>query len=127
VDLDGSRAAVAICADTGRPSHARAAAERGATIYLASMFVIPSDFEMDSSRLAGHATRHSMAVVMSNYGGATGGLAAAGRSSIWSERGELIARLPDSGAGIALARESEGRWSGETIAFERGGVRSAGP
>lgn len=115
VALDESRAAVAICADTARPSHPRAAAERGATIYLASVFVIPSEFEADSERLAGHARRHSMVVVMSNYGGPTGGLAAAGRSSIWSERGELIVRLPESGAGVALATASAAGWRGETL------------
>src|SRR5688572_24671416 len=39
VTFDGNTAAIAVCADTGRAAHAQAAADRGAHIYLASMFV----------------------------------------------------------------------------------------
>jgi predicted amidohydrolase len=99
----GHTAAVAVCADIGRPSHAQAAAERGATTYLASMFVIPSEFEGDAAKLQSYAVRHSMAVVLANYGGPTGGLAAAGRSSIWSATGELLVQLGTSGSGVAVA------------------------
>jgi predicted amidohydrolase len=66
-------AAVAVCADTSRASHPENAAKRGATIYLASMFVVPSEVERDSARLRSYAAQHSMAVVFANYGGATGG------------------------------------------------------
>lgn len=99
----GHTAAVAVCADIGDPSHARAAAERGADTYLASMFVIPSEFEREAAALRSYAVRHSMAVVFANYGGPSGGLAAAGRSSIWSGTGELLARLDAAGSGVAVA------------------------
>ena len=55
-------AAVAICADVGQPLHPRRAAARGATMYLASMFVIPSEFEGDSAKLSRYAAEHSMIV-----------------------------------------------------------------
>ena len=90
VRIGAHTAAVAICADTGRPSHPRAAAERGAGAYLASMFVIPEDLAHDTDNLRTYAARHAMAVVFANYGGPSGGLPAAGRSAIWSERGELL-------------------------------------
>jgi predicted amidohydrolase len=110
VPVGGSIAAVAVCADVGRPSHARAAADRGAAIYLASMFVIPSDVEKDTTNLRGYAARHAMAVVFSNSGGPTGGLPSAGGSAIWSETGELLVQLPASGAGVAVAVESDAGW-----------------
>ena len=99
-----SVAAVAVCADTGRPAHPQAAAARGATVYLASMFVIPSDFERETASLRRYAVEHSMLVAFANYGGPSGGLAAAGRSAIWSRRGELIAQLGPAGEGVAVAR-----------------------
>jgi predicted amidohydrolase len=113
VRLDGHTAAVAVCADTGRASHAQAAADRGAATYLASMFVIPSEFARETANLERYAARHSMAVVFANHGGPTGGLAAAGRSSIWSDRGELLARLDEAGAGVVVAVEHATGWSAE--------------
>jgi predicted amidohydrolase len=115
VRLGGNTAAVAVCADTGRPSHPQQAAERGATAYLASMFVIPSDLERETTRLRSYAVRHSMAVVLANYGGLSGGLASAGGSAIWSERGELLAQLEAAGAGVAVAVESDGGWRARLV------------
>jgi predicted amidohydrolase len=108
-------AGVAVCADTGRPSHARSAAERGASIYLASMFVIPSEFERETASLGEYARRHSMAVGFANYGGPSGGLASGGRSAIWSETGGCLISLPPSGAGVAVARQDRGGWRVRTI------------
>jgi len=110
VRFDGHTAAVAVCADTGRSSHAQAAADRGASCYLASMFVTSADFEGEAARLQGYAAQHSMRVVLANYGGPTGGLAAAGRSAIWSETGELLAQLEEAGSGIVVANESGTGW-----------------
>lgn len=100
----GNTAAVAVCADVGRPAHAQAAADRGAKTYLASMFVIPSEYDREAATLQSYAVRHSMAVVFANYGGPTGGLASAGRSAIWSPMGELLVRLEATGSGVAVAR-----------------------
>ena len=105
-------AALAVCADTGRPSHPREAAERGAKLYLASMFVIPSELERELAGLGAYAARCSMLVAAANYGGPSGGLAAAGRSAIWSEEGELLVQLAASGSGVAIATESPGGWRG---------------
>ena len=52
VRLGDATAAVAVCADIARPSHPKEAAERGAKIYLASMFVIPSDFGQETEPTA---------------------------------------------------------------------------
>ncbi len=117
VRIAGTAAAVAVCADVGRPSHANAAAERGATTYLASMFVIPSDLERDLTRLRTYAEQHAMAVVFSNYGGPSGGLQSGGRSAIWSPSGELLAQLEERGSGVVVAIESAG-WRAKTLILD---------
>lgn len=118
VRFSGNTAAVAVCADIGRPLHAQQAADRGANAYLASMFVIPSEFEEDSAKLSRYAAQHSMAVALANFGSPTGGLAAAGRSSIWSQSGELVARLSSSGAGVAVAVETSAGWRAKTVMLD---------
>jgi predicted amidohydrolase len=106
VQFGGNVAAVAVCADVGRPSHPQQAAERGAKTYLASMFVIPSEFDGEVSKLKGYAVQHSMMVALANFGSPTGGLASAGRSTIWSESGELLVQLEANGAGVAIVTET---------------------
>jgi predicted amidohydrolase len=118
IRFDGNTAALAVCADTGRPSHARKAADRGAKTYLASMFVIPSEFDRETGNLGEYAVRHGMAVAFANYGGPSGGLAAAGRSAIWSEAGELLVQLPPSGMGVAVAEEGRDGWRARTIRLD---------
>jgi len=113
--IDSHTAAVAVCADIGRPSHPKEAADRGARNYLASMFVIPADLEHDTARLRSYAVQHSMTVVFANYGGPSGGLPSGGSSAIWSEKGELLARLEVTGSGLAIAIESETGWRAKAV------------
>jgi predicted amidohydrolase len=120
VRFGDSIAAVAVCADTGRPSHSQEAADRGARTYLASMFIIPSEFKRETANLKACAVQHSMTVALSNYGGPSGGLASAGGSAIWSGRGALLAQLDSSGTGVAVAVEGHAGWRAETIML--GGV-----
>ena len=115
VRFGGNTAAVAICADIGQPSHPRQAAARGARTYFASMFVIPSEFDGEAARLRTYALEHSMAVAFANYGGPSGGLRSAGRSAIWSETGDLLARLEAGGAGVVVAMESHAGWRARAI------------
>jgi predicted amidohydrolase len=118
--------AVAVCADVGRPSHSRQAAARGARTYLASMFVIPSEHERETATLRAAAAEHGMTVAFANYGGPSGGLAAAGGSAIWSDRGALLGRLGPIGAGVAIAIEERGGWSVRTVMLSEGGARASG-
>lgn len=103
ISAGGRHAAVAICADTSKVSHPAIAAKRGAKTYLASMFFTPSEAEKENSRMRAYAIRHSMVVVMANYGGPSGGLEAGGGSAIWSVRGELVAQLDSVGSGVAVS------------------------
>jgi predicted amidohydrolase len=115
VRLGDGVAAVAVCVDIGRPSHPESAAKRGARTYLASTFVIPSDFESDTAKLRSYAVRHSMAVLLANYGGPSGGLPSAGGSAIWSDRGELLAQLGTNGSGVVIASEGPSGWRAGTV------------
>jgi predicted amidohydrolase len=107
IPLGGHVAAVAVCADIGRPTHPQQAAERGADTYLASMFVIPSDFDSEVSKLSRYAVQYRMMTALANFGSPSGALRSAGRSSIWSEAGELLVQLEASGSGIAVAKETQ--------------------
>lgn len=115
VRVGGAPAAIAVCADVGRPAHADAAAARGAKTYLASMFVIPSDLEKDLTRLRTYAERHWMAVVFSNYGGPSGGLLSGGNSAVWAPKREVLAKLGATGSGVVVAIESDAGWSAKAI------------
>ncbi len=114
VIVDGHSGAVAICADANRAEHAVRAAERGARIYFASSFVIPSEFEEATTNLRSRAQKHRMVVVFANYGGSSGGLASAGRSGVWAEDGTLLGCLPAAGTGVVVASESDEGWRVET-------------
>jgi predicted amidohydrolase len=118
VRFDGRTAAVAVCADVGRPSYAQEAADRGACIYLASMFVIPAHLENDTAKLRDYAVKHSMAVVFANFGGASGGLPSGGSSAVLSERGEVLVQLPVNGAGVAVAVEDEYGWQTNAVILD---------
>jgi predicted amidohydrolase len=80
--------------------------------------VIPSDYPDDSARLSRYAVEHAMTVVFSNYGGPTGGLRCAGRSAVWSPRGERLAELGGAGSGLPLGVEERGSWRGRAIPSE---------
>ena len=74
------------------------------------MFVIPSDYEGEVSKLSRYAVRHRMTTALANFGGPSGGLRSAGRSAVWSEAGELLVQLEAGGSGIAVVTEDqEGR------------------
>jgi predicted amidohydrolase len=109
--------AVAVCADTSRPSHPQAAADRGARTYFVSMFVVPSDLDREMARLTTYAVRHAMTVAFANYGGPSGGLASGGGSTIWSERGEPLAQLGATGSGVAFASDDDGSRRAKTVLF----------
>jgi predicted amidohydrolase len=107
IQLGETIAAVAVCADIGKPAHPQHAAERGANTYLASMFVIPSDYDGEAGKLSRYAVQHRMMTALANFGSASGGLRSAGRSSIWTESGELLVQLKEAGSGIAVVSETQ--------------------
>jgi len=79
----------AICADYSNPAHAQQASEMNGDIYLVSALISKAGFDYDSGLLRGYAEKYNMRVILSNYGGVTGGYNCAGRSSSWSVTGVL--------------------------------------
>lgn len=110
-----SSAAVAVCADTNHPSHPREAAERGASTYLVSSFLVPSELEPKTARLRNYAVEHAMTVVFANHGGPSGGMESGGSSAIWSERGQLLAQLDGVGTGFVVAVEDDSGWRAKAV------------
>lgn len=115
IHVDGCDVAIAICADTGAPQHPERAAARGATTYAASMFFTPPELERESGRLGSYAARHAMTVALANFGGPSGGLAAAGGSAVWCKDGRLVARIDGPGRGLAVAIEGADGWRGQSL------------
>jgi predicted amidohydrolase len=93
INIAGNRISFAICADITHPEHSRKAFERGTDIYLASIFFTPKGIAEGLELLQKYAQEYQMNVLMSNYTGESYGYAAAGQSSYWNNRGQLIAYL----------------------------------
>jgi predicted amidohydrolase len=108
LQMGGQTVCMAICAEITHAQHARAAADCGAAIYAASCFITPQGYTHDAGLLQGYARAHGMAVLLANYGAATGGWAAAGRSAIWSDKGTLLACASDAGEAVVVARFCKG-------------------
>lgn len=108
--------ALAVCADFSQASHAAAAALQGADLYAAGVLITENGYAPDTALLQGYAVTHSMAVLMANHGGATGGWESAGRSAVWASDGSLIAAAPGSGHLLVVARRNAGVWTGQVVA-----------
>ncbi len=116
IELEGERIGLAICADINNPEHAWNASRAQCSIYLAGIFFSKPAMAEAHSLLSGYAEKHSMAIVMSNFCGKSWGLAAGGRSAVWSEEGKLIAEMDTFAAGMLLARKINGKWTAEVVA-----------
>lgn len=116
--LGDSQVALAVCADFCHASHAAAAAGLGADVYAAGVLISPAGYAVDSALLQGHASSHSMLVLMANHGGATGGWESAGRSAIWTADGALLAAAPGVGDGLLIARRDAQGWDARWRSLE---------
>ena len=115
IKLGSRTAAVAICADTTHRSHLRNAAERGADIYLAGVFLTPPGFDPETESLIRRATEDSMTVAIANSGGPASGSESHGNSSVWSATGDLVARIDGQGSGVVIATQTDAGWTGQAV------------
>ncbi|WP_347900876.1 carbon-nitrogen hydrolase family protein [Pseudomonas purpurea] len=113
--LGHDRISLAVCADFSHASHARNAAKMGADVYAASVLITEGGYAPDTALLQGYALEHSMAVLMANHGGVTGGWESAGRSAIWAPDGSLIVAAPGVGDALVVARRNREGWSGQVV------------
>ena len=128
LNVDGTRVALAICAEINHASHVGDAVARGAAVYAASCFFTPRGYQADCRRLQGYAALHGVVVVMANYTGASGGFQSAGGSAIWDDTGGLAARAPPVGEWLVVAARENGRWGGQCVALDdaAGPIRASG-
>ncbi|MBI6552465.1 carbon-nitrogen hydrolase family protein [Pseudomonas sp. LY-1] len=117
------RIALAVCADFSHASHARQAAQAGATVYAAGVLISEGGYATDSALLQGYAAEHGLVVLMANHGGPSGGWACAGRSAIWGADGQVLAAAPGGGDALVIARRDGGRWTGQAVALWAEGAR----
>jgi len=96
------RIAIAICYEISVSEHCKNAYERGANIYLASAAKFTTGIENALGRLSQIADQYSMTVLLSNCIGKADGQECAGKSSVWNDRGILLAQLNESIEGILI-------------------------
>jgi predicted amidohydrolase len=105
--------APAICYELSIVEHAKRAAMSGADIYAVS--VVEENIEKAIKRLTNVATERSMTVMMANAIGKTGVYECPGKSSIWSNKGQLVGQLDDSHEGILVFDTDTGEISKKEI------------
>jgi len=100
LDVDGWRLGLAICKDTGVPQHAADTAALGIDAYVAGTLKSVEEAGLQDERARRVATEHRVWVAMASFAGSTGGgySQAAGRSSIWTSDGVVMASAgPETG------------------------------
>ena len=107
--------APAICADISHHEHLAVASEKGVSVYAAGVMITPNGYLHDSELLRGYAVDHELVVLLSNYGGATGGYASAGKFAVWGADGELLVEASVSGEAVVLYFLDGGAAHGEVF------------
>lgn len=102
LQLGDHKIAIAICYEISVPAHCKHAFEKTATIYLVSAAKYRDGIEKATERLSQISDQYSMTVLMANCIGLADGKECAGTSSIWSDRGILLAQMDDSQEGLLL-------------------------
>ena len=94
--------APAICYELSIPEHSENAFNNEANIYMVSVAKTKSGVEKAIETLSAIAKKYSMTVLLSNSIGASDNFIAAGKSSIWNNKGSLLAQLDDANEGLLI-------------------------
>ncbi|MDX1640184.1 MAG: carbon-nitrogen hydrolase family protein [Balneolaceae bacterium] len=94
--------AMAICYEISVPAHCKTAYENGANIYLACVAKFTTGIDEAIKRLSHISDKYSMTVLMANSIGVADEQECAGKSSVWNNRGALLAQLDGSHEGILI-------------------------
>lgn len=98
----GRKFAPAICYESLQPGHADDAAQRGASVYLASVAKPAHGLAKAMQHYPEVARAHRMCVLMAGSVGACDDFVSVGRSAAWNERGELLAQMDGESDGLVL-------------------------
>jgi predicted amidohydrolase len=116
VQLSNEKISVAICADINHAEHAAYAKAQGATLYVAGIFYSPEGIRERGHKLLGqYAVIHNMNVLMANYGAASYGLEAGGKSAYWDNQGNKIAEAEAIGENLLIISRIENKTEGKLI------------
>lgn len=102
VSINNTNLALAICYEVSVAEHAECAYKSGAQTYIASVAKFMNGIDKVLNRLSEIAEKYSMTVFMSNCVGISDGNVCAGKSSIWNNKGLLVAQLDDKCEGILM-------------------------
>lgn len=105
---------LAICADILSASHPQQAADCGATLYAAGVLITGKSYPVESAMLQHYAEKHRMVVMLANHCAPTGGWEPGGQSAIWEDTGRAIVVASVHDEALAIARETDTGWLGET-------------
>ncbi len=106
IELDDERISLAICADIDHPEHAQDACQRGATLYIPSIFFSPRGIPEAYKSLGHYAKQHAMNILMANFCGRAWVNEAGGCSAFWNKNGDLIAQLDAQNPGLLVIETS---------------------
>jgi predicted amidohydrolase len=100
--------AFAICYELSVPAHSENAFKTGANIYIASVAKSVAGVEKAVQTLSGIAGKYTMTVLMSNCVGYCDNFESGGKTSIWNNKGLLLAQLNDINEGILIIDTASG-------------------
>lgn len=102
VAMDDHTLAPAICYESLQWSHADAAAQGGADIYLASVAKQQRNVTKAYEHYPQIAAKHSMTVLMANSIGPADDFLSAGQSAVWNSSGQLVVGMNEEGEGFVI-------------------------
>jgi predicted amidohydrolase len=100
--LKRDRIAMAICYEISVPEHAQHAFDSGAQTYIASVAKTVSGMEKAVKDLPEMARKYAMSVLLANCVGHCDDFDCGGRSSVWNNKGELLAQLNATEEGLLI-------------------------
>nr|WP_314896105.1 carbon-nitrogen hydrolase family protein [uncultured Flavobacterium sp.] len=115
LEIENQRISCAICADIDYPKHPENANKNNSSIYIASIFFSPNGIPQAHQSLQNYASQFNMNVLMANFGGESYGSPSGGRSAFWNNKGELIAQMGDSNAGLLLVEKHDAGWTSKIL------------
>jgi predicted amidohydrolase len=102
ISMKDRKIAPAICYESMLIEHAAKASQRGTDVYCASVAKSSVGVDKSLDHFSFIAREYAMTVLMSNCVGRSYDIDCNGRSSVWSEKGELRGQLDETHEGLLL-------------------------
>ena len=109
IQVENTKIALAICYELSIEEHHLNAAKSGADFYIASVAKDKSGVDDAIEKLSEIAHKYQITVLMANSTGIVDGIEYAGKSSMWNNRGRLVAQLDEDQVGILMIDTDTGQ------------------